>query len=146
MLRRYERISIFGVMCGLLGGCFLLAALVHTGGGDGFGGELAREPRMTELGLLELISGAVLCAEAVGAFARRLWAWKTGVLGHVLGIVTAILGLLAPRIGFGPLTDVANMFFLMMLILLSLDLLAVWRLRPRNPVRRARHRMAARFY
>jgi hypothetical protein len=145
MLRSTERTSIFGVMCGLLGGCFLLAGLVHTTGGADFG-ELAREPRMIELGLLELISGAVLCAAAVAGFARQLWAWRAGILGHVLGIATSILGLLSPRIGFGPLTDVANMFFLMMLILLSLDLLAVWRLRPRNRLRRAQHRMAARLY
>jgi len=145
MLRSYERISIFGAMCGIFGGCFLLAALVHTTGDVELGG-LSREPRMIELGMLELISGAVLCAAAVGGFARRVWAWKAGALGHALGIVTSVLGLLAPRIGFGPLTDVGNMFHLMMLILLSLSMIALWRLRPRNPLRRAGHRMAARMY
>lgn len=145
MLRSYERVSIFGVMCGLLGGAYLLAALVHTSGGVELG-ELSREPRLMELGLLELISGAVLCAGAVGMFARRIWAWKTGVLGHALGIVTAVLGLLAPRIGLGPITDAANMFFLLMLVLTSLSLIAVWRIRPRNPIKRAGHRMAARLY
>ena len=145
MLRSYERISIFGAMCGIFGGCFLLASLVHTTGDVELGG-LTREPRMVELGMLELIAGATLCAAAVGGFARRVWAWKAGALGHALGIVTSIIGLLAPRLDIGPLTEVGNMFYLMMLILLSLSMVALWRLRPRNPVRRAHHRLAARMY
>ena len=145
MLRTYERIRMFGVLCGVFGGAFLLAALVHMSTGVDLG-ELSREPRMMELGLLELISGAVLSAAAVGHFARKIWAWKTGMFGHLLGLVTSVIGLLAPQLGFGSLTEVGHMFYLLMLVLLSLSLIAQWQIRPRNPVKRAAHRAAARLY
>jgi hypothetical protein len=144
-MRTYERNSLFALMCGLFGGCFLIAGLVHATGGIEMG-ELSREPRMIEMALMELISGGVLVAAAMGQFRRRMWAWKTGLLGHVLGIATAALGLLAPQIGFGMLSDVGHMFYLLMLVLMSLSLIALWRSRPRNAVRRAQHRIAARLY
>jgi hypothetical protein len=144
MSHRRERTTL-GVICGLFGVAFLFAASLHGYGGVG-SGTLAHEPRTLELAVAEFLSGVVLCVGAVGLLTRRNWGWRAALSGNVLGLGTSVLGLLAPQLGLAFRTDFDRGFFVMMLVLTGFALIALFRERPRNFVKRTQNRVAARLY
>jgi hypothetical protein len=145
MLSRRENAQTFGITTSLLGGSFLLAALTHAVGGISLG-TLAYEPRIVPAAAIELICGFALLAGAVGLIAHRGWAWPASLGAHLFAIVAVIVGIAAISMGEMPRTEAHMIFHDVVLVMLMLNLFGLWRTRPRNPLRRAQHHLAARLY
>jgi hypothetical protein len=137
--RRTER--AIGVVAAVLGGTFVLAALAFATGGFA-----ASAIHMAPSSILGLIAGVALLLAAAGLFAHRRWGWSVDIAGHVIGIgaaLVAMFGVAATR------DDVAGSGGVVsggLLVLLLISLFTLWRARPRRPLRRAGHAMAAKLY
>lgn len=142
MLMRREYAQMTGGASAVLGGVFVFAALSHAT--DGFTDSVARAQPSTVLGL---VAGVALLAAAFGLLSNRFWGWKTAVVAHALAIGTVLFGLFSLASGYGDNDGRPNLALpSVLLVLLVLSFFALWRARPRNPLRRARHEMAARLY
>jgi hypothetical protein len=142
MLMRREYAQITGGASAVLGGVFVFAALSHAT--DGFTDNITRAQPSVFLGL---IAGVALLVAAFGLLSHRYWGWKTGVIAHVLAIGTVLFGLFSLAAGYGDNDGRASLALpSVLLVLLVLSFFALWRGRPRNPLRRAGHEIAARMY
>ena len=139
MLMRRERENMTGGASAVLGGVFVIAALAHAT--DGFTDSVTRALPSTILGL---VAGIALLVAAFGLLAHRYWGWRTGVGAHVLAIGVVLLGIFAIAAGYGAEASLALPVTL--LVLLAMSFVALWRARPRNPLRRAGHEIAAKLY
>jgi hypothetical protein len=139
MLMRRERERMTGAASAVLGGVFVIAALAHAT--DGFTDRITRALPSTILGL---VAGIALLVAAFGLLSNRYWGWKAGVGAHMLGIGITLLGIFAIAAGYGAQSSLAIPGTLLLLLVLSF--IALWRARPRNPLRRAGHEMAAKLY
>jgi uncharacterized membrane protein YqjE len=136
---RRERERMTGGASAVLGGVFVIAALAHAT--DGFTDSVARALPSTILGL---VAGIALLVAAFGLLSHRYWGWKTGVGAHLLAMMTVLIGIFAITAGYGAESSLALPVTL--LVLLVLSFVALWRSRPRNPLRRAQHEIAAKMY
>jgi hypothetical protein len=140
MRREYEQMT--GGASAVLGGVFVFAALSHAT--DGFTDSVTRAQPSTILGL---VAGVALLVAAFGLLSHRYWGFKTGIIAHALAIGTVLFGLFSLAAGYGDHDGRANYALpSVLLVLLVLSLVALWRARPRNPLRRAQHEIAARMY
>jgi hypothetical protein len=140
MLMRRENARLSGAASAVLGGTFLIAAIAHAT--DGFSDAVVSALPATLLGV---VSGIALLVAAVGLLSDRVWGWKVGLGAHLFAIGSVLLGLISVAVGYGD--GRPNLIMpIVMLALLGLSLLALWRSRPRNPLRRAQHNIAARMY
>lgn len=131
MLMRREHERTTSAVAALLGGGFVCAALVYATAG------YASDVRTLPVGLLGLLSGLLLLVAAFGLYMGNHWGWKADVVAHVVAIVEALLAMwMLARPGASAA----------ILILLTLSLAALWRVRPRNMLRRVKHRLVARLY
>ncbi|HET6335581.1 MAG TPA: hypothetical protein VFG30_20285 [Polyangiales bacterium] len=138
MRREHERMS--GAASAVLGGVFVIAGLAHAT--DGFTDNVARALPSAILGI---IAGVALLVAAFGLLSNRYWGWKAGVGAHIVGIVIVLIGLFSLMAGYGddrPSLAIPSV----MLVLLVLSFVALWRSRPRNPIRRMQHEVAAKLY
>ena len=139
MLMRREHERMTGAASAVLGGIFVIAALAHST--DGFTDDARALPST----ILGLVSGIALLVAAFGLLSHRLWGWRVGVGAHVVAIVTTLISIFAlvSRDGDGR-ADIGIPS--VMLVLLVLSSIALWRARPRNPLRRMQHEVAAKMY
>lgn len=140
MLMRRETARMTGAASAVLGGTFLVAAFAHAT--DGFTETMTRAAPASVLGI---VTGIALLVAGFGLLSNRLWGWRVGVGAHVLAIATLLFGLISLSQGYGD--GRANLALPgVMLALVVLSFFALWRARPRNPIRRAQHKIAARLY
>jgi hypothetical protein len=137
MLMRRETAFGTGAASAVLGATFSIGALAHAT--SGFTHDVSRIGAASVLGI---ITGVALLAAAVGLVAQRPWGWRAGIGAHLLAIVTVLIGIFSLEAGYG--SGHPN-FALpgVLLLLLVLSLFALWRARPRHPLRRAGHKIAA---
>jgi len=140
MLMRRENARMTGAASAVLGGTFLIAALARAT--DGFTESASRTLPSTVLGI---VAGVALLVAAFGLLSQRLWAWKAGIGAHLFAIGVVLLGLFTVAAGYGD-SNPSVALPLVVLTLLVLSCVALWRARPRNPLRRAKHEIAARMY
>jgi hypothetical protein len=139
MLMRRDYTRMTGAATAVLGGVFVIAAFAHAT--DGFSDHVMRAAPASILGL---ISGVALLIAAFGLLSGRYWGWKTGIGAHVLAIGATLIAMFSVAAGYGDRPSLALPGTL--LVLLVLSLFALWRARPRNPLRRAGHEIAAKMY
>ncbi|HKU37905.1 MAG TPA: hypothetical protein VJR89_07155 [Polyangiales bacterium] len=140
MLMRRETAIGTGAASAVLGATFLIGALARAT--DGFTDEVSRVGVASVLGI---ITGVALLVAAFGLITQRYWGWKAGIGAHVLAIATVLIGIFSLNAGYGDRTP--NLALPgVLLLLLVLSFVALWRVRPRNPLRRAKHEIAARMF
>jgi len=76
----------------------------------------------------------------------HVYAVDADVGAHVIGIVAAVLALLGLSAGSDSVLTSTEFVSGALLVLLLVSFFALWRARPRRPMRRAGHRMAAKLY
>lgn len=137
--RRTER--AVGAVAAVLGGTFVIAALAFAT--DGFESSVMDvEPSFVLAG----IAGIALLFAAAGLFAHRSWGWAADIGAHVLGIVAAVFTLIGLSSGSDGVLTSSEIVSGALLVLLLVSFFALWRSRPRRPLRRASHRVAAKLY
>jgi peptidoglycan/LPS O-acetylase OafA/YrhL len=144
MFRRYENTRTFAVTSAVLGVGFLFGALAHVFGWLPLG-TAADDSRLFVSGGMELLCGFLLLGAAVALRRVRANGWRNALGANGLALVGLVLTMLvvSPALGAGVLS---MGFHAVMLLLLVLNTIGLWRLRPRNPLKRAQHEMAARLY
>jgi hypothetical protein len=144
MLTRYENTRTFIMTSTVLGLGFLLAGLAHTAGFLTLAG-LDNDSRVYAADGVELLCGVLLLGAAFALRGVRASGWRNALGAHVIALVCLTLGVLlfSDTLRLSPL---AFGFNLVMLALLVFNTLALWRMRPRNPLKRAQHEIAARLY
>lgn len=94
---------------------------------------------------VELLTGGILLAAAFSLRSIRPSAWRAALGAHVAALACLAVGVAlfagavresAPHTGF------LGVLFL----LIALNAAGLWHLRPRNPLKRAQHELAARLY
>jgi hypothetical protein len=138
MRRDYERMT--GAASAVLGGIFVIAALGHAT--NGFTDSVTRMLPATILGI---VAGVALLVAGFGLLSHRFWAWKTGVGAHLIAIAITLFAVFSLARGYGDTNDSLALPGTM-LVLLVLSFVALWRTRPRNPLRRMQHEVAAKMY
>lgn len=139
MRRRTER--AVGAVAAVLGGAFLIAALAFAT--DGFeSSRIDSEPGV----VLGGVAGVALLLAAAGLFAHRSWGWGMDLGAHLIGIVAALLTLVGLSAGSDSVLTSSEIVSGGLLVLLLVSLFVLWRARPRRPLRRAGHHMAAKLY
>ena len=139
MRRRTER--AVGVVAAVLGGTFVIAALAFATGG--FAGSVLH---MAPGSILGAIAGFALLIAAVGLFAHRRWGWGMDIAGHVIGIGAALLAMFGVAAQRDDVAGSGGVVSGGLLVLLLVSLFTLWRARPRRPLRRVGHEMAAKLY
>jgi hypothetical protein len=145
MLSRYESTRTFAVTSTILGLGFLLGALTHAIGWVPFGA-LSDEPRIVSSALIEFLCGGLILAAAIALGAHRAGAWRGALGAHAVALVAVLVGMISVSLGFGWTTETSTVYHAVMLALLVLNTIGLWRARPRNPIKRAQHEIAARLY
>ena len=136
MRREHERMS--GAATAVLGGVFVIAGLARAT--DGFTENAARA---LPSAILAIVAGVALLAAAFGLLANQYWGFRAGLGAHALALIVTLIAIIAIAAGYGAPASLAVPGVLFVLLLLSL--LALWRSRPRNPLRRAQHNIAAKM-
>ena len=140
MRREYEQMA--GGASAVLGGVFVFAALSHAT--DGFTDNVTRAQPSTILGL---VAGIALLVAAFGLLTHRFWGWRVGIGAHIVALGVVLFGLISLASGYGDHVGRPNLALPgVLLVLLVLSFVALWRARPRNPLRRAQHEIAAKMY
>ncbi|HET8938381.1 MAG TPA: hypothetical protein VFN67_33285 [Polyangiales bacterium] len=139
MRRRTER--AVGVIAAVLGGTFVIAALAFATGGFA-----TSAVHMAPGSILGAVAGLALLIAAAGLFAHRRWGWGMDIAGHVLGIGAALLAMFGIAAQRDAVADSGGVVSGAMLVLLLVSLFTLWRARPRRPLRRVGHEMAAKLY
>jgi hypothetical protein len=145
MLTRSRNSQRYALTSTLIGAAFLLGALAHAMGWLPVSTASA-EASILPAAVTELCCGILLVGAAMALRAYRPAAWRNALIAHVLAfaaIVTELLGLL---LGLRDTTQVSATYEAVMVALLVFNAIGLWRARPRNPIKRAQHRMAARIY
>jgi hypothetical protein len=145
MLNRYENTQTFVVTSSVLGIGFLLGAVAHWIGWLPLGA-LAYEPRIIPSALFELLCGVLLLGAAFALRSYRPAAWRNALGAHIVALIGVVLGMTTLSIAYAADTTVSTVYHVVMLGLLLLNTIGLWRLRPRNPLKRAQHEIAARLY
>jgi hypothetical protein len=125
----------------VLGGTFVIAALAFAT--DGFESSVMDIAPSAVLGGLAGI--ALLCA-AAGLFAHSRWGWGADIAAHLIGIVAAALTLIGLSSKSDNVLTSSEIVSGGLLVLLLVSAFTLWRARPRRPLRRAGHRVAAKLY
>jgi hypothetical protein len=139
MRRRTER--KIGAVAALLGGIFVVAAM-----GFATNGFAASAITLAPTSIFGVFAGVALLVAAAGLFAHRAWGWRVDIAAHVIGIMAAAIALFGVASGRD---DAANSGMVVsggLLVMLLVSFFALWRSRPRRPLRRAGHQVAAKLY
>ena len=141
MLSRRRTERAVGAVAAVLGGTFVIAALAFAT--DGFESSVMDVAPSVMLGG---VAGIALLFAAAGLLAHRRWGWGVDVGAHVLGILAAVLTLIGLSAGSDTVLTSSEIVSGALLVLLLVSMFALWRARPRRPMRRAGHRVAAKLY
>jgi hypothetical protein len=139
MRRRTER--AIGAVAAVLGGTFVIAALAFATGGFA-----ASVVHIAPSSVLGAIAGFALLIAAAGLFAHRRWGWSVDIAAHVIGIGAALLAMFGVAAQRDDVAGSGGVVSGGMLVLLLISLFTLWRARPRRPLRRVGHEMAAKLY
>lgn len=138
MLIRRGTERTIGAVAAVMGGIFMIASLAFATNG-------IPAAIMAPTVIVGAVASIALLAAAVGLLAHRSWGWRMDVGAHVIGVVAAVLAL------FGVMSardDSANSNMVIsagLLVLVMASLMAIWRARPRRPLRRMQHNIAAKM-
>lgn len=75
----------------------------------------------------------------------RSSAWRSALGAHFVALLCLVLGTLLLSASYRS-SQWSTGFHGLLFVLIALNAAGLWRLRPRNPLRRAQHEMAARLY
>jgi hypothetical protein len=141
MLMRREHERMTGAATAVLGGIFVIAGLARAT--DGF----TDHARALPSAILGIVAGVALLVAAFGLLSNRFWGWRTGVAAHVIAIAAVLFSIFSLMSGYGDAGTRPSLAIPgVLLLLLVLSFFALWRTRPRNPLRRAQHEIAAKMY
>ncbi|MET0387436.1 MAG: hypothetical protein ABW321_15815 [Polyangiales bacterium] len=144
MLSRYRNARTFSTTSAVLGLAFLIGGVAHALGWMHIG-TLDNEPRVFVSSGVEVLCGVLLLGAAFVLRSAQPNGWRNAIGAHALALVCLLLGMVMFSAALGvSLFGVG--FHLVMLLLVGLNTVGLWRLRPRNPLRRAQHEIAARLY
>jgi hypothetical protein len=145
MLTHYQSTRTLSVTSAVLGAGFFLGALAHIVGWLPFG-SLANEPQILPAALVELFCGLAMLYAAVMLRSAHPEGFPRAFGAHVGAIMAVIVGMISLTLGVGESTEMNTTYHGVMLLLLLLNAVGLWRMRPRNPIKRVQHRIAARLY
>lgn len=95
--------------------------------------------------VVELLSGILLLVAAFSLRSMRPSAWRSAIGAHLVTLLLLAFGtVLFSAVVHGSMFGLTS--FGLMFVLTALNTAGLWRLRPRNPFKRAGHEMAARLY
>lgn len=139
MLVRRDYSRMTGAASAVLGGLFTIGALAWAS--DGFTDDAMHGTPSVIIGL---VVGISLLIAAFGLMMNRAWGVGVGLIAHFLGIAAVVYSMIAINQGYGdgrPSLAIPGV----MLLLLVLNLVALFRARPRNPLKRMGHEIAAKM-
>jgi hypothetical protein len=144
MLARLSNARTFSLTSLVLAVIALCGGLAHTVGWLPIE-PLEREPRVYIAAVIELITGVLLLGAALSLRSLRPSAWRSALGAHFgallcLGLGSAVFAG-ATRVSLWSVGLHGLLF-----VLIALNAAGLWQLRPRNPLKRAQHEMAARLY
>jgi hypothetical protein len=145
MLKHSRNSQTYAMTSTMIGVAFMLGALAHAMGWLQVSSS-AEEARILPAAVTELCCGILMLVAAMTLRAHRPGAWRNAIIAHVLAfaaIVTELLGLL---LGLRDTTQASALYQGVMAAFLLFNLIGLWRTRPRNPIKRAQHRIASRLY
>jgi len=146
MLTHYQNTRTLMITSAILGGGFLFGALAHVVGWLPFG-SLANESQIIPTALVEVFCGLALLYAAAVLRTPDPESYPRSFIAHVGAIMAVIVGMFSFTLGVGKSTELNTAFHAVMLVLLVLNTIGLWRLRPRNPVKQIeQHHIAARMY
>jgi hypothetical protein len=144
MFTRLNNVRTFGMTSLVLGMLALFGGLAHALGWWAVP-VVDSETRWYAATVAELLTGIMLLSAAFSLRSIRPGAWR-GALGAHVGALVCLavgVGLFAGSVReSAPLTGFVGMLF----VLIALNAAGLWHLRPRNPLKRAQHEIAARLY
>jgi len=144
MLSRFSSSRTFIMTSTLLGVVALCGGLAHSLGLVPVE-SVDAEPRMYLASVIELLCGILLLTAAFSLRSIRPSAWRNALGAHAGALLLLAVGILlfSTAVRYAVLS---TGFQVMLFLLIALNSAGLWRLRPRNPLRRAQHEMAARLY
>jgi hypothetical protein len=145
MLIRSRNSQTFAATSTMIGVAFLLGALAHAMGWLQVSAS-ADEARILPAAITELCCGILILVAAMTLRAHRPGAWRNAMIAHALAFAAIVAELLGLLLGLRDTTQVTALYQGVMVVSLMLNLIGLWRTRPRNPLKRAQHRVAARLY
>jgi hypothetical protein len=134
--RRTER--AIGAVAAVMGGIFIIASLAFATNGDA---AATTAPTV----IVGAVASIALLIAAVGLLAHRRWGWRMDVGAHLIGLVAAGLALLGMMSARHNVADGNVIVSGGLLVLVLASLTAIWRARPRRPLRRMSHNIAAKL-
>ena len=135
-IRRRER--AIGAVAAVMGGIFIIASLAFATNGIAAG-------VMAPTVIVGVLASIALLIAAIGLLAHRRWGWRMDVGAHVIGVIAAALAVASV---ISARDDAANSNMVVsggLLVLVVASLMAIWRARPRRPLRRVGHTIAAKM-
>jgi len=145
MLMRYETNRALALTSTVIGGGFLLGAFAHLFGWLPLE-TAAGEPRVLIPTAVLVLCGVLLLGAAFSLRRTiRAAGFRNALAAHGVALVTLLLGMLLLSSAL-EVSVLSLGFFVTMLVLVGLNLAGLWRSRPRNPLKRAQHEIAARLY
>jgi hypothetical protein len=147
MLMRYETNRALALTSSVIGAGFLLGAFAHLFGWlplETASGEL-REPRVLIPTAVLVLCGVLLLGAAFSLRTIRASGFRNALVAHGVTLVSLIIALLVLASAL-EVSVLSLGFYVTMLVLVGLNFAGLWRARPRNPLKRAQHEIAARLY
>ena len=143
MLARLEYGRTFIMTSTILGVIALCGALAHALGWLPIE-SLDHEPRVYASAAVELLCGVLLLAAAFSLGSIRATAWRNAIGAHLAALLVLLFGVIVFT-GAMHVSVLSAGFHAGLFLLILLNTVGLWRLRPRNPLRRAGHEIAARM-
>jgi hypothetical protein len=145
MLKRSRNSQTYALTSTMIGVLFLLGALAHAMGWVPVN-HVGSAARILPAAVTELCCGVLMVVAAMALRAHRPAAWRNAIIAHVLAFAAIVIELLGLVLGLRGTSEPTALYQGVMVALLIANLIGLWRARPRNPIKRAQHRVAARLY
>jgi len=101
---------------------FVLAAMLHLGVRVPLGFAVLAEPRIIPASIVEGLCGLFLAVSVYALLNRQSWGWLITTAAHVFALAGVLLGMFSLAIGFGPRTELNDIYHRLMLLLLIIGL------------------------
>lgn len=143
MLSHSQSTRTLSVTSGILAAGFLFGAVAHAVGWIPFG-SLANEPQILPVALIEVFCGLAMLYAAAALRAATPDTYRRAFGAHIGAIMAVVVAMISFALGVGRSTGLNTLFHAVTLALLLLNSVGLWRMRPRDPITRVQHRVAAR--
>lgn len=144
MLARLSNVRTFSMTSVILGVIALCGGLAHALGWLPAPG-LESEPRVYIASVIELLTGCLLLGAAYALRSILPSAWRSALGWHVAALLCVGVGVILFS-GAMRVSLLSAGFHGVLFVLIALNAAGLWHLRPRNPLKRAQHEIAARLY